>query len=718
MRPIQVTWLIITYFAVQTLITVELQAQTTGSASADSALKYLRKTQDKYHRTFDVYTDQDAAGNHFVPSGFMTDARYKPEDQLKYIGDWRQMPRSGSTCIKVATTFSTGRAPWGGLYFQYPANNWGDISDAGYNLTGADSLIFWAKGEKGGEKIDFFTLGIGWDAQRCSRVALFPDASCRVPSLGAPPRTLTSNWQRNAISLRSIDLSYVIGGLGFAVDPANNSRQDIVFYLDDIQFVFNNNARLKRLEEPRLLVSYSMDDYDADFAIRNAAFTKDNALSMLAFMADTTNLLSDDWRRAKLIGDAFVICQDNDRYFNNKDRHFYDGRLRNGYQAGDLLDRKTGYSRLPSWSISDSARVFENEFAAGTYTGDMAWVIIAWLNYNIRKNEVSYLEAAEKLGQWIRNRYDPTQGGYRGGFEGFDTIQNEVGWVSTEHNILVYAAFMMLHRTTGDTTWWEWAMDARGRVESMWDLSQGRFTDPLTSTHALAYLCIGGFFMPGIDWVEQNCIVNPCPKGDQFSGFDYDDNRDGVWFEGTAQMALVFKRKGNTGKAETYLHEIEKAQVQARNADGLGVVEACHDSVTTGDRDSQGNPVFKTNRLHIGATAWYVLAQCGCLNTAVRQGNAQKFPVAYFLEPNYPNPASERTTIAYSLPKASKVTLEIYNVLGQKIRTLVDTKQHAGYYSIGWDGKDASNSNVPNGMYFYRIIAESFVQTRKILLIR
>ncbi len=713
MRPRQVTWLMIACFAVQTLITVELQAQTTGSASADSALKYLRKTQDKYHRTFDVYTDQDAAGNHFVPSGFMAQAGYKPEDQLKYQGDSRQRPHSGQTCIKITTTFSTGHAPWTGLYFQYPENNWGDTSNAGYNLTGADSLIFWAKGENGGEKVDVFTLGIGWNAENCFREKLFPDASCRVPPLFTPHRTLNTTWTRHAISLRGVNLSYVIGGFGFAIVATNNSNRDIVFYLDDIQFVLNSTARQKRLDEPRLLLSYMVSDYDRDFAIRNSAFTKDNALAMLALMANTTNLQSDDWKRAKLIGDAFVICQNSDRYFR-------DGRLRNGYQAGDLLDRKSGYSRLPGWSNPDSAKWFEIEYAAGTYTGDVAWVINAWLTYNNFKKEQSYVDAARKLGLWIRDRYDQVEGGYRGGFVGFDTQQNEVKWFSIEHNTLVYAAFMMLYEATGDSsTWLKWAINAREWVERRWDNPfPGRFPEALTSVHALAYLCIGDFFAPGLAWVENNCLVDRCPKGDPFGGFDYDTNRDGVWFEGTAQMSLAFKKKGDAAKAEKYLKEIEKAQIQARNKDGLGIVEACHDSVTTGDRDSQGKPVFKTNRLHIGTTAWYILAKSGRLISLVESSDAPQFPAAYSLESNYPNPAREHTTIAYNLPKASKVTLEIYNVLGQKIRTLVDTRQHAGYYSIGWDGKDTSSSNVPNGMYFYRIIAESFVETRKLLLIR
>lgn len=694
-------FLAIVCLASQILMVSPLPAQSQCESCVDSALQFLRVTHDKFHNSFDVYTDQDAAGNHFAPTGWMPSSP-PPQNQMDYYGDWLQMPHSGTTCIKVTTTFQAGGGTWAGIYWQYPDNNWGTVPNAGYDLTGADSIVFWAKGENGGERIEFFAFGI---------TGTYGDSESRWPPMGSITQ-LTSDWERHSINLSGKNLSYIIGGFAFAVSKASNGGNDIMFYIDDIQYFLNEGTRLARLEEPRFLLSYeaSFDtaDYDEDIAIRNAAFTEYSALAMLALMANASGFIPEDWERAKRIGDAFVTAQDNDRYF-------YDDRLRNGYMAGDLLDHLTGFTKIPGWWDPDSAKFFEVEFAAGTSTGAMAWIIIAWLQYNHWQPEQAYVDAAIDLGNWIRSRYD--NDGYRGGFEGFDSTQTEVSWKSVEHNILVYTAFTMLGEATGNATWFNWAEDARAYVEGQWQNNQ--FPEPLTNIYALAYLCLGDSYLPGLDWVENNTLVTaPCPVGDPFSGFDFNSDKDGVWFEGTAQMALAFWKNNEISNAQMYLEEIEDAQLISRNADGRGIVEACHDSVTTGFFGPGGNELFKTNRLHTGSTSWYLLASSGDFPDALEPDERSRLPNSYRLESNYPNPFNPITTIEYSLPKMSKVKLVIYNLLGQKIRTLVDERQSAGFYKTTWDGKDELQRSVSSGMYFYRLTAKNYIETRKMLLVR
>ncbi len=94
-------------------------------------------------------------------------------------------------------------------------------------------------------------------------------------------------------------------------------------------------------------------------------------------------------------------------------------------------------------------------------------------------------------------------------------------------------------------------------------------------------------------------------------------------------------------------------------------------------------------------------------------------PMAEFnLHQNYPNPFNPTTTIKYSLPQAETVTLTIYNMLGQKVRDLVNLKQQAGNYSIVWDATDQNRITVPTGVYFYRIEAGSFAKTNKMTLMK
>jgi len=88
-------------------------------------------------------------------------------------------------------------------------------------------------------------------------------------------------------------------------------------------------------------------------------------------------------------------------------------------------------------------------------------------------------------------------------------------------------------------------------------------------------------------------------------------------------------------------------------------------------------------------------------------------PAEYSLSQNYPNPFNPTTTIRYDIPKASQVTLTIYNMNGQIVDKLVSQKQEPGFYSVNWDAR-----NVSTGMYFYRIQAEGFMQVKKMLLIK
>ncbi|MFC1476909.1 FlgD immunoglobulin-like domain containing protein [candidate division KSB1 bacterium] len=90
----------------------------------------------------------------------------------------------------------------------------------------------------------------------------------------------------------------------------------------------------------------------------------------------------------------------------------------------------------------------------------------------------------------------------------------------------------------------------------------------------------------------------------------------------------------------------------------------------------------------------------------------------YSLLPNYPNPFNPVTTITYSLKDAGAVNLAIYNILGQEIRTLVNTMQKSGKYSVKWDGTDNSNTQVAGGVYIYRLQVNGKSFTKKMILLK
>jgi len=93
-------------------------------------------------------------------------------------------------------------------------------------------------------------------------------------------------------------------------------------------------------------------------------------------------------------------------------------------------------------------------------------------------------------------------------------------------------------------------------------------------------------------------------------------------------------------------------------------------------------------------------------------------PDEYKLYQNYPNPFNPKTHIDYQLPDVSRVTIRIFNIIGQEVRTLVDDTKTVGYHSVIWNGLDNFGTPVTSGIYYYRMETNSFVEVKKMLLLR
>ncbi|MFH1867918.1 MAG: hypothetical protein ABH843_03005 [Candidatus Omnitrophota bacterium] len=167
---------------------------------------------------FNVYTDKATRGNHYIPSGYMGDY-----SDVSIADGHQEGPYSGKTCIKVTYRPDASQgARWAGVQWQYPPNNWGE-KKGGFDLTGATKLSFWARGEKGGERIEEFKIG--------GISGTYPDSD--IASVG--PTVLTKDWQRYEIDLSGKDLSYISGGFSWSSNLDVNP-DGCVFYLDDIRY--------------------------------------------------------------------------------------------------------------------------------------------------------------------------------------------------------------------------------------------------------------------------------------------------------------------------------------------------------------------------------------------------------------------------------------------------------------------------------------------------
>lgn len=167
---------------------------------------------------FYVYADKASKSNHFISSGWMGDY-----GDLEYDGSCAEAPYSGSTCIKITYCVCAYQgARWAGIYWQNPTNNWGTI-DAGYNLSKATKLTFWARGAKGGERIEEFKVGgVGGE---------FGDSD--MANIG--PVILNKEWTQYTIDLTGKNTSYIISGFGWVANADGNPNV-FDFYLDEIKF--------------------------------------------------------------------------------------------------------------------------------------------------------------------------------------------------------------------------------------------------------------------------------------------------------------------------------------------------------------------------------------------------------------------------------------------------------------------------------------------------
>ena len=200
----------------------EQEAKQLESAAPGNADKITptqdRLTPDGKFKKFYVYADRAYFKNHYIPSGWMGDY-----GDLKLNDGWSFDPYSRKSCIRI--DYSAQRkqgAGWAGVYWQEPANNWGSLS-GGFDLSGAKKLVFYARGEKGGEVITEFKMG-GISGE-------FSDSG--TATVG--PITLTKEWKEYFIDLEDEDLSSIIGGFSFIISSMENP-DGATFYLDEIYY--------------------------------------------------------------------------------------------------------------------------------------------------------------------------------------------------------------------------------------------------------------------------------------------------------------------------------------------------------------------------------------------------------------------------------------------------------------------------------------------------
>ncbi|MDO0912824.1 Tat pathway signal sequence domain protein [Streptomyces sp. DT2A-34] len=381
--------------------------------------------------------------------------------------------------------------------------------------------------------------------------------------------------------------------------------------------------------------------YTDQAGLFSTAFTYDNALAILALLATRS---TDGRARAVVLGDALLYAQEHDPVHD-------DGRLRQAYNVGPY----TFYdgSRQPDGFVrADGTVNVGTQFGfTGTAVGDMAWAGIALSALARRTGERRFLDGAVRIGEWIeRNgRTEEPLGGYKFGVNG---ANEKLPFTSTEHNTDLVCLFGRLARLTGDRVWRARRARAEAFVMKMWEPSGGFFytgtndgttinTSPVPEdTQTWTHLALDSrVHARSLDWAARELAVldhaerrnSTVPAGQSYEGVTFSSasllanedapiadtqpkpDRNGVWFEGTAHLALALRERsgrGDEARARRLIDSIERAQDLlggGQTVGGRALPGRCGIVAASSPLDTGFGFGYYPYR-HTGATAWYLMA--------------------------------------------------------------------------------------------------------------
>lgn len=335
-------------------------------------------------------------------------------------------------------------------------------------------------------------------------------------------------------------------------------------------------------------------------ALSGAAFTYDNALALMALTACGHR------QEAQRIGDAILAASAGDRTGQP-------GRIRNAYRAGAV----TEYPPPPmGWWNRSRNTWSEDAYQVGSATGNLAWAGLALLTMHQQTGEVRYRDGAARIATWSERLFDANGiPGYIGGVQGFDAEAKPLTWKSTEHNTDIVAFYTWLERAEGGD-WAAGAARARAFVATMFRPQTGHFligTAPDGATPAEKPSGLDAQLWPqllrGADPAWRTAFDYALAAHGVGGGLDFNDDKDGLWSEGTAQGALVARVLGRKAEAKTLL-----ATTMNMAADDGMILASENPNITTGlaiGPDSVTDDFLYYRRPHLGATAWAVLAARG-----------------------------------------------------------------------------------------------------------
>lgn len=569
----------------------------------DRTIQFLRESLVDLKSALYVYRDFSDVQNHFTQKSKIYGGRGNCVRNMDE--NWKQNPYKGESCIRCQLPLRSGS--WGGWLFlngyipegqKVPRPNQGTLPHQGLDLRGVRELRFAARGKNGGERVEFFTAGFGYDGKSGVKLVKYPGSS-QKQTLGTV--ALTKEWQEYRIPLEKEDMTEVVCGFGYVGDGNLIKGKETEFYLDEIRFI----GESQRAREGRhLLRSYQTKN----LYVQNAAFSYDNALAAMAFISEGMK------EEAEEILDAFVYAVENDRY--------RPGRLRNAYAAGNIVPFPAwgDKARLPGFYDLKDRSWYEDRYQVGSNTGNTSYAALALLGYDAAYKNESYVRTAKTLMDWVLENCQDGRAGFTAGIDGWPESgagqAYPLSYKSTEHNIDAFAAFRRLYERTSEEKYRRAADSALQFIRSMYDEEKKLFylgtkADGLMidksvlplDTMVWSALALGRDFAP-----YRSCIETVKSMKTEEGGYPFSQRNEngGFWSEGTAYTALMFRELGETEEMRSALDALLRIQ----NEDG-SFPAATVDNHSTGIRMSDGSLWEYSKDEHLAPAAWFVMSVNG-----------------------------------------------------------------------------------------------------------
>ena len=189
---------------------------------------------------------------------------------------------------------------------------------------------------------------------------------------------------------------------------------------------------------------------------------------------------------------------------------------------------------------------------------------------------------------------------------------------------------------------------------------------------------------------------------------------DSVYVRGDTVIVSVSARDPEDGVMTIETDSLPVGATMTDNGQGLAVMTFFTEDAPKGEYFIEFNVSDGCGM----TTASITLIDSAMVSTGVVSNEKGELPDHFALGQNYPNPFNPVTIVEFDIPRRSAVRLDVYNVLGQHIRTLVDEVLAAQRYSVEWDGTSDAGVKVATGIYFYRMVTPEYQQTRKMVLIK